>query len=424
MVNLGHENESKTYILRPSDIDSGCESIVSILNKCGRGDLYIGVEQDGRIVGISSFNQNIAKTIFNKINNSIEPSIYPSINYDENLNIIKISFAGNEIPYTYKKEYFIRSYDVNRKLDYFSIMNEIRFLNQNKFFESNKTKESFRNINDNIIKDIYVRAGAKKNKHPSVKETLKKLSLITDGSINQAGYYLFSKRSPLDITINVYADEQKKKILKTSLIKGNIFELIEKSLKIIQDEQQKNKASKVIDSQLLEETLLFSFMNTSFLKKEEFAIQITPYEINYRFPGTLYSLETLEEYYQYNYKIPTKNKLISNAFQFAGKSNSIEECLSKIQKYCSDNSIIFSGISNKNIVSISYYRYSQKQKSMTIEQTILSILTTRPTIRAELLAKKLGKTRRTIQTIMKKLKESNLIIRKGSNKNGYWIVNK
>lgn len=423
MKNFGHENEHKAFILDLDELDYGCQSIVAILNMSNSGELYIGVNKDGNVVGVNSYNASVSQNIFETIQKSITPLIYPSIFYDSANNVIIVSFSGDSKPYSYKRDFYIRSYDENREMDYDSIMNEIRFLNQNIFYEESRSSETPRDVNETIIKDIYARASTKK-KFRTIRYTLKTLNLMQESNLNLAGRYLFSKKNPLDIQINVYADEQKRKVLKTTLIKGNIFELIDKSTQLIDSEQVKNKSSKRLMEELLKETLTFSFLNGSFNKKEPYIIQITPYEISYKFPGTLFFLNSLEEYYEGNYKIPTKNKIIGRVFNFAGLTNTTEKSLKKIEKICKDNSIIFSSSTTGNGITISYVRYSHKEKEVTLEQAILSILSTRPMIKADLLAKKLNRTRRTIQTSIKKLKESNLITRKGSNKNGYWIVNK
>lgn len=423
MRNLGHQNETKINIVSTDDLDLACKSIVAILNKSGIGELNIGVDKEGNVIGVQSSNHATIQTIFETIQKNITPIIYPSIFYDQENNIIKVSFLGVQRPYSYKKNYYMRSYDENRELDYASIMKEIEYYNQNTFFEENKTSESYRNIDEAIIKTIIANS-SKKSKSVSVREFLKRFSLIKDGYLTATGRYLFSKKAPLDIQINVYADEQRKTITKTSLIKGNIFELLDKVLNEIENEQNKNLTYKKINKDLIDETLTFAFLNTSFSKKEPFMIYISPYEISFKFPGTLFFLNNLEEFFNGEYKIQNRNKLIGRVFNTAGRTNSSEKSLKKIGKTCTDNSIIYSSVSTGTSLTISYYRYSQKKKAITLEQAILTILTTRPTIKADLLAKKLNKTRRTIQTAIKKLKESNLIIRKGSNKNGYWIVNK
>ena len=78
----------------------------------------------------------------------------------------------------------------------------------------------------------------------------------------------------------------------------------------------------------------------------------------------------------------------------------------------------------ENEFEFTYFFYNDKNKYLSPDKAILSILSQKPFIKAEEIAIKIGKTRRTVQAILKELKEKNLIIRKGSKKTGYWVINK
>ena len=58
------------------------------------------------------------------------------------------------------------------------------------------------------------------------------------------------------------------------------------------------------------------------------------------------------------------------------------------------------------------------------KQVILELLFENPTMTQTDLIDKLGLTRKQIQTDIKDLKNEGILERKGSNRNGYWIVNK
>lgn len=420
---LSHSNEKKSNIVDDSNIEEGCVSIVAMLNKNSCGELVIGASKEGNIRGVSSASRHDLERIYEHIHNEINPKIFPSIFYEKELNIIRISFKGDTRPYSYKNKYYMRSYDENREMDFDSIMKEIRFLDPGKFYESCKSSEPIRNIDDLLIKDLNARAGIR-NSRRTIKDTLQKYNLTRDNNLSLAGKNLFSKKTPLDIQINVYSDEKKRKIIKSTLIKGNIFELIEKANQLLIQEQTKDKSLKRIATDLITETMIFSFLNNSFNQKEQYVIQVSPFEISFRFPGTLFYMDNLEEYFSGEHNIINRNPIIGTLFDFANMTCNSKDCLDKIGRICKENSIIYSSFSTATNLTITYFRYSEKEKSATLEQAILSVLSTRPTIKADALAKKFNRTRRTIQTAIKKLKESNLIVRKGSNKNGYWIVNK
>lgn len=55
-------------------------------------------------------------------------------------------------------------------------------------------------------------------------------------------------------------------------------------------------------------------------------------------------------------------------------------------------------------------------------KTILTLIEQNPSITYEELTKKIGKSRRTVSRIITELKENNTIVRKGSDKTGYWEI--
>lgn len=57
----------------------------------------------------------------------------------------------------------------------------------------------------------------------------------------------------------------------------------------------------------------------------------------------------------------------------------------------------------------------------TVNDTV-NLIKANPKITLDELALKLGKSRRTVTRIIKRLQEENIISRKGSNKTGYWEV--
>ena len=65
-----------------------------------------------------------------------------------------------------------------------------------------------------------------------------------------------------------------------------------------------------------------------------------------------------------------------------------------------------------------------RKKGAERKQVILELLFENPTMTQTDLIDKLGLTRKQIQTDIKDLKNEGILERKGSNRNGYWIVNK
>ena len=66
----------------------------------------------------------------------------------------------------------------------------------------------------------------------------------------------------------------------------------------------------------------------------------------------------------------------------------------------------------------------EPKKGIERKQVILKLLSNNPTMTQAELTEELELTRKQIQSVIKELKSDGVLLRKGSNRNGYWIVNK
>ena len=66
----------------------------------------------------------------------------------------------------------------------------------------------------------------------------------------------------------------------------------------------------------------------------------------------------------------------------------------------------------------------EPKKGIERKQVILKLLSNNPTMTQAELIEELELTRKQIQSAIKELKSDGVLLRKGSNRNGYWIVNK
>ena len=65
----------------------------------------------------------------------------------------------------------------------------------------------------------------------------------------------------------------------------------------------------------------------------------------------------------------------------------------------------------------------EPKKGIERKRAILKLLSDNPTMTQAELTEELELTRKQIQTDIKELKNEGVLARKGSNRNGYWIVN-
>ncbi len=72
--------ESETLELKKStsELKEAIISIVAILNKHQKGELYFGVDRDGKVVG-QTITENTLREVSRAISERIEPKIFPKI---------------------------------------------------------------------------------------------------------------------------------------------------------------------------------------------------------------------------------------------------------------------------------------------------------------------------------------------------------
>ncbi len=94
--------ESETLELKKStsELKEAIISIVAILNKHQKGELFFGIKNDGTIVG-QQVTENTIREISKAISDHIEPKIFPKINEVvwEGKTCVHVEFSGNNVPY-------------------------------------------------------------------------------------------------------------------------------------------------------------------------------------------------------------------------------------------------------------------------------------------------------------------------------------
>lgn len=109
-MNLGTENESQEFKKSLGQLDKGLKSLTAMLNRHGKGAVYFGVDDNGKVCGLT-IGKDTLMDIRNRIRDRIEPRIYADIeelSVDDKV-IIKVSAGGADIPYSYDGRYYVRS---------------------------------------------------------------------------------------------------------------------------------------------------------------------------------------------------------------------------------------------------------------------------------------------------------------------------
>src|SRR3990167_2661653 len=111
--------ESETLELKKStsELKEAIISIVAILNKHQKVEVYFGVNPSGRVIG-QTVTENTIREVSQTIAQNIEPKIFPMINEVtlEGKKCVHVEFSGDNVPYFAYGRAHIRVGDENRQL--------------------------------------------------------------------------------------------------------------------------------------------------------------------------------------------------------------------------------------------------------------------------------------------------------------------
>ena len=122
------------------------------------------------------------------------------------------------------------------------LVNFIRSNDYSETWEIQETKYTVNDINDDNLYSFYEiskQAGRLDFQEYNKEKLLAYLGLF-DNKLNKAGYYLFGKNVDLNLKLSIYATNDKTTCLDLKEKKGNIYTLVDESLKYISKYQMES----------------------------------------------------------------------------------------------------------------------------------------------------------------------------------------
>lgn len=234
--------ETEFLELRES-LAQGKEGIISLsamLNKGGYGELYFGINDDGKVFGLT-MGKKILADVTHEIQNHLKPlpnkiSVLPADL--EGKKVIRVVVKGHDTPYSAYGRYYIRVndadilMDANQLKDFFEAKepNYSKWENAETPYGVDDIKEEIligciRDANDKGRLDYVYRNAA---------DALTRLGLLTEnGHLNNAGWYLFGSKGPLIIKEANFPTDSRTEFGQIKEFKGNIFECIAEAMAFI-----------------------------------------------------------------------------------------------------------------------------------------------------------------------------------------------
>ncbi len=428
--------ESETLELKKStsELKEAIISIVAILNKHQKGEVYFGVGPDGRVIG-QTVTENTIREVSQTIAQNIEPKIFPKINEAvlEGKKCVHVEFSGDNVPYFAYGRAHIRVGDEDRQLSAEEIKKMILETNKHRMaWDKEICKEAkMSDISTQKLKWFLKKAG---KRFDTVENSLKKLGLLQGERLLNTAVMLFG-RNPEKFFPNAKLrcavfGETKAVTIDMQEYVGDLFTLIEKAEKYILEnihvgmrlEGMYRVDVPEIDKEAFREAVINAFCHRDYYLYDSVNIAIFKNKLEIRSPGLLYGGLTVE-------KIKTKevserrNELLAEMFHqvhFIEKwGRGIGLILSK------EPDTNFEEVGRQFVVTFKRKAPIPETREKTGEKTrekIIQLINENPRITTKELAEKTGLTAKGVEWNLKGLKDEKKLRRVGGRKEGYWEI--
>ena len=421
-------------------VDDLEESVIGFLNSKDGGIIYLGVNDDGKVVGLNNNLDLLQRKIKDRIISNIEPSVLGLFDLEvlesDNKKYLKITVArGLEKPYYLKgmgmtpDSCFIRVGSSNEKMNNHLI---------NKLFRE-RTKNSIKNIispNQELtfteLKIYY------KEKGFDVGDNFEKQLgfFTTDNKYNYLAY-LLADENTVSIKVAKYVGDNVDELMENyeygfcSLIKATnrVLEKFKVENKIYAKiTYPERKEESMYDYNAVREVIVNSLVHNDWSSEYPPKFEFFSDRLEVSSFGGIQSEFTEEEFLE-GYSAP-KNPELMRVFRdlelVEQLGTGIRRILKKYDKSIYNFYPHFIRVSikyNQNKFDYTNNKLLLNYSDLTkVQENIIKLLLDKPSLTQPELARILGVGERTIRYNMKYLIENNYIERVGSNKTGEWKV--
>jgi Predicted transcriptional regulator containing an HTH domain and an uncharacterized domain shared with the mammalian protein Schlafen len=443
------ENETTELKKSTNEKREAMESICSILNKWGEGDLFFGITPKGDVVG-QQVSEKTLRELSQLVETSIRPQIFPIIKkYDlENgLAVAHIHFKGAEQPYANEGRYYKRVADEDKLMGPRELAEYFRANDYTGMWESTITNETMNDVDEDALKRFYDEATScgRLDLDGFDKESLLNyLSLAEEGRLNNAGRILFSKNKPLTLKTAVYANDDMITTLDTQRYQDNAYSLIKKSQDYIKEKmmwriEMSSDAKRTdvpeIPLLALREAVINGFAHADYGAPSEHEIDITPTKIELYNPGGFPVSYKPEDFISRTLHPMPRNARIVDVLYRCKDVESLGRGFKKIDASCKKAGVVFSYQMEPDGFTLIFHRsnnlpnnvyenvHGQTKTILNLtESQVLALLESNPAMNLDKIAEAIKKTKKTAQRAIEGLKKKGKIQRVGSDKSGYWEI--
>lgn len=415
------------------------KEVVGFLTSKG-GDLYIGIANDGKIVGINEDIDKLQLDIKNRLKNNIQPTTLGLFDIDveqyEGKKVLHITIASG-----LEKPYYLKKKGMTPEGCFVRIGSSCEPLNSKQIEElyTKRTKSSLRNI-ISPIQDLsfsQLKIYYEEKKYTINDNFLRQLDLYTqDGKYNYVAY-LLSDNNSISIKVATYSGNDAYDLIENeeygrcSLIKAtktviDKFDFINKTYSKITGDAER-KEMKMYDRTAVREAIVNAIVHNKWQLENPPKFEIFNNHISITSTGGLPNNITEEEFLK-GYSFP-RNPELMRVFKDLDLVEQLGTGIIRILKVYDKNVYEFSDnfirvnfkFNDSKIISSNNVNHNIKLNQTSL--AILNLIENNKYITQEQMIKELNLSRTAITKNIDSLKENGVLERVGSNKTGYWKIN-
>ena len=450
ILSLIKQGESQTVELKSSFQKEVIESVVAFANTKG-GKIFIGVKDDGRVIGVDIKSETL-KDWTNQIKNNTQPQLIvdmDSILIEDRVVVIVDVQEYPVKPIAYKSRYYKRVQNSNHLMDLMEITN----MN----LQSLQLSWDSYPANDTILDDLdtekidsffeKVINSGRFRLSGDRKEKLQKLNLLKGDKPTNAAKLLFTKEQTV-YNIHLGRFKTPDMILDDKMLKLTLYEAVEETIfyllshiKVAFEFTGEIQRTEIFEypKKALRELVLNAIIHRDYTSPIDIQIKIFDNKITFFNPGKLYGDMTIEKLKTDSYQAQTRNKLIAEAFYLTDDVEKYGTGYIRVRREISNYPTMkldFEEMGNGYLVTLSYEEQKTTQKTTpkttqkttpkttpkTTKEKLIDLIKTDSKITRNELAKELNISINTVKEYILNLKREGLLKRVGSNRSGYWEV--